>query len=361
MVNINNNGMGSCSSNSINTRECNGYWIREASRRRRIRLSPMFIDKLEFTVNSSCLTKSEVLTSIGIEPQDALVLLRERNIPSSFYSKYNHLDMKFHKYKRYKLTLRLSMGINRESHLVNDDFTDEFHLHLSAVPRNEEQNFIRISVNANNVEWSFVAEYLESILGECIRTIMQNSSFSTIETAIDILGCNHANLHILGLSTSITKSYLKGTRNFVFGGEDSHRKYTIYDKFEDIKRLNRKRRAFGRQQLPIVCSDITRVEIKHYRSRDKTGINFDNASDLAHYFECIDIYNIPRFAENLTHEEQLMLRLAKYESLKASIGDMSYYLQNKFKDKLDKYKLRSFSNIDFNEQLCSALDRIIDC
>lgn len=241
MINMNINDIGSCSSNSLNTRERNGYWVREAVRRRRIRISAMFIDKLEFTVDNFTLTKSQVLNNLGIEAQDAMRLIQENNIPATFYSKYYQSGIKFHKNKRYKLSLLQNFGVNRESHLVNDDFTDEFHLHLSVIPRGVENNFIRISVNANNVEWSLVIEFLENILGEEIESIFERARFSTIETSIDIFGCEHAKLHIIGMRTSITNSYMKGSTNLSFGGGDSHRTYHIYDKQEDIKRLNNPR------------------------------------------------------------------------------------------------------------------------
>lgn len=361
MINMNNNSIGSCSSNSLNTRECNGYWVREAVRRRRIRISAMFIDKLEFTVDNFTLTKSQVLNNLGIERQDAVNLLQESNIPATLHSKYYRTGIKFHKYKRYKLSLLQNFGVNRDSHLVNDDFTDEFHLHLSAIPRGVENNFIRISVNANNVEWPLVIDFLEDLLGEKIESIFERARFSTIETSIDIFGCEHAKLHIMGMRTSITKSYMKGSTNFSFGGDDSHRTYHIYDKQEDIKRLNRKRRNFGRQELPNDFGTITRIEIKHRRCRDGRGINFESAKQLFNFFEELSIYYIPKIDKHFTKEEKLMLRLAMYTSLKVSTAEMSNYLKGKFRFKLSRFKVRLFENIDYEEQLANALDRLMYC
>ena len=56
-----------------------------------------------------------------------------------------------------------------------------------------------------------------------------------------------------------------------------------------------------------------------------------------------------------------MLRLAMYTGLKVSITDMSNYLKGKFRSKLSRFKVRLFENINYEEQLANALDRLIRC
>ncbi|TPH17695.1 hypothetical protein [Litorilituus lipolyticus] len=260
--------------------------------------------------------------------------------------------------KRYAVTHKISVGLGCDGNQVQDDPTEDSNLLIQFAPKGLNMNFVRVDVNRNKSDWPFVVDHLTSIVGESIECIFDKCRITLLETTFDIYGVLHENLFVYGMSTSRGITHFDGGSNFYFGSNDSSRMYVHYDKEKHIKYLNLKRLADGKEALPE--KPTTRIEIRHKRGEQREAITFHSALELHKHFSPISIFYVPKTSRGFTIEERLRLQLARHESLIVVTRKMKRGERDRFIQKLEKYKLVRFQEINFEEQLANALNRLVD-